>query len=105
MYTCPPNLTHSFLTVYKIITFKVDKKDFFAYDQEVQQSFGGPKNHFFGYIWNESLWIPIHKWVRYISTKSHIHGICGTLQKISFSGRGYAEIHIQRPFFEYKKYI
>jgi hypothetical protein len=29
MSTCPPNLTHSFLTVCKIITFKVDKKVFF----------------------------------------------------------------------------
>jgi hypothetical protein len=26
MSTCPPNLTHSFLTLYKIITFKVDEK-------------------------------------------------------------------------------
>jgi hypothetical protein len=29
MSTCPPNLVHSFLTVCEIITFKVDKKDFF----------------------------------------------------------------------------
>jgi hypothetical protein len=26
MSTCPPNLTHSFLTICKIITFKVDQK-------------------------------------------------------------------------------
>jgi hypothetical protein len=29
MSTCPLNLTHSFITVCKIITFKVDKKVFF----------------------------------------------------------------------------
>jgi hypothetical protein len=29
MSTCPPNLIHSFLTVCKIITLKVDKKVFF----------------------------------------------------------------------------
>jgi hypothetical protein len=28
MSICPPNLTHSFLTICKIITFKVDKKVF-----------------------------------------------------------------------------
>jgi hypothetical protein len=28
MSTCPPNLTHSFLTICKIITFKIEKKVF-----------------------------------------------------------------------------
>jgi hypothetical protein len=37
--------------------------------------------------------------------KSHIHKKCGTLRKKSFSTRGYAEIHIQRPFFDQKKDI
>jgi hypothetical protein len=37
--------------------------------------------------------------------KSHIHKRCGTLRKKSFSARGYAEIHIQRPFFDNKKDI
>jgi hypothetical protein len=38
-----------------------------------------------------------------MSPKSHIHKRCGTLRKKSFSARGYAEIHIQRPFFFYNK--
>jgi hypothetical protein len=57
MFTCPPNLRHSFLTVWKIITFKVDRKVFFPYAREVQQSFGGQKNHFPKGIWNVALHI------------------------------------------------
>jgi hypothetical protein len=37
--------------------------------------------------------------------KSHTHKRCGTLRKKSFSARGYAEIYIQRPFFDNKKDI
>jgi hypothetical protein len=37
-----------------------------------------------------------------MSSKSHIHKRCGTLVKKSFSARGYAEVHIQRPFFDNK---
>jgi hypothetical protein len=40
---------------------------------------------------------------RYLSTKSHTYKRCGTLRKKSFSTRVYAEIHIQRPFFDNKK--
>jgi hypothetical protein len=40
-----------------------------------------------------------------MSPKSNIHKRCGTLRKKSFSARGYAEIHIQRPFFDNKKDI
>jgi hypothetical protein len=40
-----------------------------------------------------------------MSTKSHTHRRCGTLRKKLFSTRGYAEIHIQRPFFDNKKGI
>jgi hypothetical protein len=40
-----------------------------------------------------------------MSPKSHTHKRCGTLRKKSFSARGYAEIHRQRPFFENKKDI
>jgi hypothetical protein len=61
MCTSPPNLKDSFLTIYEIITFKVARKVFFAYAQEVQQSFRGPKNHFFEFVWNEPLWIPIYR--------------------------------------------
>jgi hypothetical protein len=38
-----------------------------------------------------------------MSPKSHIQKRCGTLRKKSFSARGYAEIHIQRPFLTIKK--
>jgi hypothetical protein len=34
--------------------------------------------------------------------KSHIHQSCGRLPKEIFSTKGYAEIHIQRPFFDNK---
>jgi hypothetical protein len=40
-----------------------------------------------------------------MSSKSYIYKRCGTLRKKSFSARGYAEIHIQRPFFDNKKDI
>jgi hypothetical protein len=40
-----------------------------------------------------------------MSTKSHTHKRCGTLRKRLFSTRGYAEIHIQRHFFDNKKGI
>jgi hypothetical protein len=40
-----------------------------------------------------------------MSTKSHAHMRSGTLRKSSISTRGYAEIHIQRLFFDNKKSI
>jgi tRNA(Glu) U13 pseudouridine synthase TruD len=40
-----------------------------------------------------------------MSTKSHAHTRCETLAKSSISTRGYAEIHIQRPFFDNKNSI
>jgi hypothetical protein len=40
-----------------------------------------------------------------MSPKSHTHKRCGTLRKKSLSRRGYAEIHIQMPFFDNKKDI
>jgi hypothetical protein len=40
-----------------------------------------------------------------MSTKSHIHERYGTLKKTSFCTKGYAEIHIQRPFFDNKNSI
>jgi hypothetical protein len=40
-----------------------------------------------------------------MSSKSHTHKRCGTLRKKSFFTRGYAEIHIQRPFFDNKNRI
>jgi hypothetical protein len=53
--------------------------------------------------------VPLHilvfKWVRYMSPKSHTRKRCGTLRKKSFSARGYAEIYIQRPFFDNKNSI
>jgi hypothetical protein len=40
-----------------------------------------------------------------MSPKPHSHKRRGTLRKKSFSTRGYAEIHLQRPFFDNKKDI
>jgi hypothetical protein len=40
-----------------------------------------------------------------MSSKSHTQKRCGTLRTKSFSARGYAEIHIQRPFFDNKNSI
>jgi hypothetical protein len=40
-----------------------------------------------------------------MSTKSHAQTRCGTLRKLSISTKGYAEIHIQRPFFDNKNSI
>jgi hypothetical protein len=40
-----------------------------------------------------------------MSTKSHAHTRCGTLRKSSISTREYAEIHIQRPFFDNKNSV
>jgi hypothetical protein len=82
MSICLPYLTVSILTICKIITFKIEE-----------------------YIWNEPLWILIPRWVGYMSTKSHTYTMCGTLRKSSISTRGYAEIHIQRPFFDNKNSI
>ena len=38
-----------------------------------------------------------------MSTKFHMYGRCKTLRKHSFFTKGYAENHIQRPFFEIRK--
>jgi hypothetical protein len=40
-----------------------------------------------------------------MSPKAHTQRRCGTMWKKSFSGRGYAEIHIQRPIFDNNKCI
>jgi hypothetical protein len=40
-----------------------------------------------------------------MSTKSHIHEMYGTLKKTSFCTKVYAEIHMQRPFFDIEKGI
>jgi hypothetical protein len=40
-----------------------------------------------------------------MSTKSHIHEIYGTLERTSFCTKGYAEIHIQRLFFDNKNSV
>jgi hypothetical protein len=46
MSICLPNLTLSFLTICKIITFKVEEKVFFAFVRGGQQSFGVQKTTF-----------------------------------------------------------
>jgi hypothetical protein len=45
------------------------------------------------------LQILVSRWVRYMSTKSHICKKCGILRMKIFSIMGYAQIHKQRPFF------
>jgi hypothetical protein len=44
MSTYPPNLAHSFLTICKITTFKVEEKGFFLYLRDT--SVGGQKKPF-----------------------------------------------------------
>jgi hypothetical protein len=89
MCICPPNIKDSFLIICKIITFKVDGKVFFAYARGGQQSFGGQKNPFFGYIYGMSLFefLFIGE-LDIFPQKSHIYKMCGTLRKASFSARG-----------------
>jgi hypothetical protein len=58
----------------------------------------------------EPIWITgVHKfvpsWIRCMFTKSHTLKRSGTLRKKLYSTRGYAEIHIQRPFFDNKNSI
>jgi hypothetical protein len=40
-----------------------------------------------------------------MSTKSHIHETYGTLRKMPFCTKGYAEIHMERLFFDNEKGI
>jgi hypothetical protein len=46
MSTCTPNLRHAFLTIWEIITFKIEEKVFFPYAQGGLQCFGGQKTTF-----------------------------------------------------------
>ena len=96
MFKYPPNLTHSSHT---FCTKKLKKKLFSLCSRGVAK-FWGPKKPLLivGMDWrtsNSYSW-----WVNYMSTKSHIHEMYGTLRKTSFCTKGYAEIHIQRPFFD-----
>jgi hypothetical protein len=67
-----------------------------------KQCFGGKKTIF-------GLHILILIWVRYMCEKSHIHQSCRGLPQKLFSAKihtqRYAEIHIQRPFFDNKNSI
>jgi hypothetical protein len=45
----------------------------------------------------------VPRWVRYISTKSHIHKKCGTLRIFFLPTMRYAEIHQQWPFLRIRK--
>ena len=46
MFTCPPNLAHSFVTICEIIIFKVNKKFLISCAKGGQQSFEGQKKTF-----------------------------------------------------------
>jgi hypothetical protein len=81
------------------------QRSFFPLHPERAAKFWRPKNHFWKQIWNVPLHILVSKWVRNMSSKSHTYKRCGTLRKKSFSAGGYAEIHIQRPFFDNKNSI
>jgi hypothetical protein len=61
MSICLPNLTLSFLTICEIITFKVEETVFFAPARGVQQCFGGQKNLFSKYFWDEEICILVRK--------------------------------------------
>jgi hypothetical protein len=47
LFICPPNLTHSFHTVCKIIRFNVGKKKFFSMCSRGTAKFLGPNKPFF----------------------------------------------------------
>jgi 16S rRNA A1518/A1519 N6-dimethyltransferase RsmA/KsgA/DIM1 with predicted DNA glycosylase/AP lyase activity len=102
MSTCPPNLVYSFLTVCEIITFKVDKKVFFPMPKGDSRVLKAQKKTFSS---RHGLCNIFSLCLGELGTKSHTHRRCGTLRKKLFSTRGYAEIHIQRPFFDNKKGI
>jgi hypothetical protein len=104
MSTCRPNLTHSFLTVCEIITFKVEEEVFFHCVREGQQCFGGQKT-----IFRHRYGLPDLKFLFIVELGTCVQNLIFTkgvegCQKI-FSTKGYAEIHIQRPFFDNKNSI
>jgi hypothetical protein len=99
MSICLPNLTLSFLTICKIITFKVEVKVFFAPTKGDSNLLGSKKTTFSSTF-------------RMCLFRFLFLGELGTcpqnlmpMRKSSNSTRGYAEIHIQRPFFDNKNSI
>ena len=81
------------------------KSCFFPCAKREQQSFEGPKNHFFA-LWILTVLMHIKEdWVSYLYWKNHIQKSCGRLPKNLFSARGYTEIHKQMPFFDNKNSI
>jgi hypothetical protein len=81
------------------------RKSFFPLRSRGTAVFWRPKNHFSASVWLAGPQILVHSWVRYMCAKSHIHQRCGRLPKNLFSTKEYAEIHIQRPFFDNKNSI
>jgi hypothetical protein len=57
MSTCPPNLTHSFLTIYKIITFKVEKTVFFPVPKGDSRVLKAKKTIFYSYGMSLSIFL------------------------------------------------
>jgi hypothetical protein len=101
MFACPSNLTPSFLTICKIIRFKVVEKVVFPMLEGTIQFWRPKKPSFLVYMDCRNSYSCL-RWVTYTSTKSHTYYWCETLQKKLFSTRGLAKIHIQRPFFDNK---
>jgi hypothetical protein len=82
------------------------RKSFFFQSPRDTTVFWNPKkNYFLMYMWDEPLHILVLGWVRYMSTKSHIHRTYKTLRKMSFCTRGYVAIHIQRLLMDNRKGI
>ena len=104
MSICLANLTLSFLTICKIITFKVEEKVFWPCPRGTTIFWDPKKPLSQVYMKCASLNL-ISRWIRYMSTNSHAHTGCETLRKSSISTRGYAEIYIQRWFFDNKNSI
>jgi hypothetical protein len=102
MSTCPPNLTHSFLIVCKIITFKVDNKSFFSLDPKVLKAKKTISWNRYGMCLSTFLFLS--KLGTCLQNLIPTRGV-EHWEKNHFPTRGYAKIHIQRPFFDNKKDI
>jgi hypothetical protein len=81
------------------------RKSFFCPCKRGTTVFWGPKKPLFKLDLEWASLDSYPRWVKYMSTKSHAHTRYGTLRKSSISTREYAEIHIQRLFFDNKNSI
>jgi hypothetical protein len=94
----------SFLTICEIITFKVEEKVSLPL-QKGDNSLLGSKKTIFSIRFRMSLFRFLFLGELGTCPQNHAHTRCGTFKKSSISTRGYAKIHIQRPFFDNKNSI